>query len=86
MLRSTDVFTVLCPNSECGHKIDRSAWWLLQRESQGLCPACGADLAKAIDNQRLALRKKGYGGRPAPRAAGKKSRRPRPRDNASVVS
>lgn len=86
MLRSTDVFTVSCPNVECGHKLDRSAWWLLQRESQGLCPACGADLAKVIDNQRLALRKKGYGGCPAARATTKKSRPPKPRDNASVVS
>ncbi|KEZ76366.1 hypothetical protein C41B8_15170 [Salinisphaera hydrothermalis C41B8] len=54
------MFTVVCPNPDCGQAIDRSAWWLLQREAYSACPACGADMAKAIDEQRMALCRDGY--------------------------
>lgn len=60
MIRSTDVFTVECPNPECRQAIDRSAWWLLQREAYSACPACGTDMAKAIEDQRAALCREGY--------------------------
>ncbi|AWN15715.1 hypothetical protein [Salinisphaera sp. LB1] len=40
--------------------MERSAWWLLQSDSQSACPACGCDLSKAIESQRVALWQDGY--------------------------
>ncbi|MGN8159789.1 hypothetical protein ACS8Y6_14510 [Salinisphaera sp. RV14] len=40
--------------------MERSAWWLLQSNSRVACPACGCDLSKAIESQRLALWQEGY--------------------------
>ncbi len=86
MLRTTDVFTIVCPDAVCGHTIDRSAWWLLQREARGFCPVCGANLAAAIERQQHALRRQGYAGLPSARAAPIAPPEPRPQDDASIAS
>lgn len=63
MIRSTDVFTVKCPNAKCQQSCERSAWWLLtQSEAYCPCPVCATDMSASIANLVHELGETGYAG------------------------